>query len=167
MNSYEKFCYNSWRNFDSVRRIKKKEFPMTRINLIDPVLLCNQHLMAEYRELIRIPNSIVSGRMKSKYADQPKSYVLGSGHVKFFVDKMKWLHDRHRLLYAELRHREFNVQEILWDGIVDDLVEKKIWNDWSPSNSEIELNISRILVRMPENAKWTNRKIEDVLAISA
>lgn len=136
---------------------------MTRINLIDPALLCNQHLMAEYRELIRIPNSVVAGRMKSKYDDMPSRYVLGSGHVKFFVNKMKWLHNRHRILFEELKHRDFNVQEISWDSIIPSLQDMHLWNDWCPSDSEIELNISRILVRMPANARWANRHIYDIL----
>ena len=31
---------------------------MTRINLIPPKELCDQHLLAEFRELTRIPNAV-------------------------------------------------------------------------------------------------------------
>lgn len=59
---------------------------MTRINLVHPSRLCDQHLLAELRELPRIPNGVLSGRLKRHYDDAPEHYVLGYGHVKFFVN---------------------------------------------------------------------------------
>jgi len=35
---------------------------MTRINLVPPQELCDQHLLAEHRELTRIPNAVARGR---------------------------------------------------------------------------------------------------------
>jgi len=35
---------------------------MTRINLVPPEELCDQHLLAELRELPRIPNAVLKGR---------------------------------------------------------------------------------------------------------
>ena len=34
---------------------------MTRINLVPPAELCDQHLLAEHRELTRIPNAVARG----------------------------------------------------------------------------------------------------------
>ena len=35
---------------------------MTRINLVPPTELCDQHLLAEHRELTRIPNAVAKGK---------------------------------------------------------------------------------------------------------
>ena len=87
---------------------------MTRINLIHPSELCDKHLMAEMHEIMRIPNAVYKGKMQTDYPDAPKVYTLGAGHVKFFVNKLQFLHKRHQELYNELLYREFNVTEIDW-----------------------------------------------------
>ena len=60
---------------------------MTRINLVPPEELCDQHLLAEHRELTRIPNAVAKGKYHLK--GQPAEYKLGEGHVRFFFNK--WL----------------------------------------------------------------------------
>lgn len=37
---------------------------MTRINVVPPSELCDQHLLAEFRELTRIPNGVLYGKFK-------------------------------------------------------------------------------------------------------
>lgn len=54
---------------------------MTRINLVPPEELCDQHLLAEHRELTRIPNAVAKGKYHLK--GQPAEYKLGEGHVRF------------------------------------------------------------------------------------
>ena len=54
---------------------------MTRINLVPPAELCDQHLLAEHRELTRIPNAVAKGKYHLK--GQPTEYKLGEGHVRF------------------------------------------------------------------------------------
>ena len=76
---------------------------MTRINLIDPSLLHNKHLLAEHREIKRIPNVILKGKYSLKGA--PSEYVLGTGHVKFFYDKILFLYERYIKLYYECNER--------------------------------------------------------------
>lgn len=56
---------------------------MTRINLIAPAELCDQHLLAEHRELTRIPNAVA--KRKFSLLGQPEDYKLGTGHVRFFL----------------------------------------------------------------------------------
>ena len=48
---------------------------MTRINLVPPAELCDQHLLAEHRELTRIPNAVAKGKYHLK--GQPAEYKLG------------------------------------------------------------------------------------------
>ena len=81
---------------------------MTRINVgIHPEELPDKLLLAEHREITRIPNNIKNG--KSVIKDIPKKFTLGKGHVKFFYDKVKYLYNRYILLYNECIRREFNI----------------------------------------------------------
>ena len=65
---------------------------MTRINLVEPKELSTKHLVAEYREITRLPSNLkLALNRKSKafsMTEIPSEYVLGKGHVKFFFDKM-------------------------------------------------------------------------------
>lgn len=82
---------------------------MTRINLIDPKFLCDQHLLAEHRELTRIPNSILSGKYSLEGKHIPTQYVLGAGHVTFFFNKIDFLFERYLQLHQECLNRNFAV----------------------------------------------------------
>jgi hypothetical protein len=82
---------------------------MTRINAgIEPADLVDQHLTAEYREIIRIPNVLnktSKDKIKSSLKKQPTEFKLGTGHVLFFYTRIKYLHDRFISLKAEMDHR--------------------------------------------------------------
>lgn len=83
---------------------------MTRINAhIKPSVLCDQHLLAEHREIKRIPNTIRSG--KAKLTGIPKTFSLGKGHVKFFYNKLSYLQNRYADLHQECIRRGFNVTD--------------------------------------------------------
>ena len=76
---------------------------MTRINCAIPVrCLTNEHLLAEHREIKRLPKclekSIISGSIK----DIPKEFCLGTGHILFFLDKMTFIKERYKEIYNEL-----------------------------------------------------------------
>ena len=74
---------------------------MTRINLVPPAELCDQHLLAEHRELTRIPNAVAKGKYHLK--GQPAEYKLGEGHVRFFFNKLAFLKKRYDALHAECK----------------------------------------------------------------
>ena len=81
---------------------------MTRINCaIRPSELSNKHLLAEHREIKRIPNCIKSGRYNLK--DIPENFTLGKGHVKFFYNKLLYLQKRYLDIYQECINRGFNI----------------------------------------------------------
>jgi hypothetical protein len=83
---------------------------MTRINVgVEPAELTNKHLIAEHREIKRIPNCIKKGRYSLK--GKPDKFTLGTGHVKFFYDKLEYLHNRYINLYFECLNRGFNVSD--------------------------------------------------------
>ena len=127
---------------------------MTRINVVPVEQLCDQHLLAEHRELTRIPNNIVNGKAIVK--DIPPAYTLGTGHVKFFYDKLWWLNERYCDLQIECEHRGFNVKYI-WPSEVDRYF-PDTWGDFDVTQQATELNKQRIIERMPAKARWTNRE---------
>lgn len=116
---------------------------MTRINAgIPPKQLSRQHLIAEHREIVRIPNTIKSGKAVVK--DIPEKFTLGKGHVKFFYDKLKYLHHRYEALYNECTARGYNMTYFgdAFSGLPPDL-----YNDYRPTKAAIDLIKERIKER--------------------
>ena len=96
---------------------------MTRINVgVPPAELVNQHLIAEHREIKRIPNCIAKGKYNMEGI--PEKFKLGTGHVKFFYNKLLYLRNRYVSLYNECIKRGFNVQNYIdaWDNIPQELM---------------------------------------------
>jgi len=122
---------------------------MTRINVaIKPIELTDKHLMAEHREIKRIPNCIAKGRYNMK--GQPSEFTLGTGHVKFFYDKLGYLKTRYESLYAECIKRGFNVQYYgdAWSNIPNNLM-----GDYTPTNRDREIILERINERLSKTKK--------------
>ena len=130
---------------------------MTRINVVPVAELCDQHLLAEHRELTRIPNCILSGKLKLHYDDRPSRYTLGEGHVKFFTNKLQWLWMRYTNLTNECRLRGFNVSNI-WptNGHIGG-DEQVIYR---PTDIDKALNRLRIKDRWPKNARYYGKPVE-------
>ena len=108
---------------------------MTRINIgIPPAELVNKHLIAEHREIKRIPNCIAKG--KYNMDGIPKRFKLGTGHVKFFYNKLLYLKNRYISLYNECIKRGFNVQNYInaWDN-----VPKELMNDYKVKANDIRI----------------------------
>jgi hypothetical protein len=123
---------------------------MTRINCgIPPKQLCRQHLLAEAREIKRIPNAITKG--KFTLDGQPSKFTLGTGHVKFFYTRLGYLKNRYEDIYAECLIRGYNVTYFgdAWDGVPNHLM-----GDYTPTNEDREIVLARInerLTQMVEN----------------
>jgi len=117
---------------------------MTRISAtIMPAELCDQMLIAEHREIVRIPNTIKSG--KAKVENIPTSFRLGTGHVKFFYNKLAYLHARYHKLYNECVLRGFNVSNF-HEAFND--VPLELYNNWVPDNKVRPLLVDRINDRL-------------------
>ena len=113
---------------------------MTRINVgILPKELSDKHLIAEHREIKRIPNCIAKG--KYNMDGIPKRFKLGTGHVKFFYNKLLYLKNRYIKLYEECINRGFNVQNYIgaWDN-----VPKELMNDYKVRANDIRIIRERI-----------------------
>src|ERR1700740_2500206 len=116
---------------------------MTRINAgIPPKKLSRQHLIAEHREIVRIPNTIKSGKAAVK--DIPEHFTLGKGHVKFFYDKLKYLHNRYEQLYKECTARGYNMT--YFGGAFNDLP-PELFKDYKPTKQAIAIVRERIKER--------------------
>lgn len=82
---------------------------MTRVNVgIRASRLPGKLLLAEHREITRIPNAVREGRAKSP---PPEAFSLGRGHVRFFYDKLGYLAERYAELLAECRARGYDVMD--------------------------------------------------------
>ena len=123
---------------------------MTRINLVPPEELCDQHLLAEHRELTRIPNAVAKGKFHLK--GQSTEYKLGEGHVRFFFNKLAFLKKRYDALHAECKARGFNVQYIWNETLPDD---PSLWLDYEATEAALQINRERIQERMPLKARFT------------
>lgn len=126
---------------------------MTRINVVPVINLCDQHLLAEHREITRIPSCLYKGKLKYEYADRSPTYILGPGHVKFFTNKLGWLLKRYNELGDECARRGFKVTRREWARPLMALGFK--FENWSPTTKDIELNQIRINYKMPKSPRYT------------
>ena len=85
---------------------------MTRINLVPPQELMDQHLFAEFREIKMVPKSlarsIAARGVQGVLKHIPPAFTLNTGHVSFFYDKGAYLVERYALLRQELERRGIN-----------------------------------------------------------
>ena len=117
---------------------------MTRINVgVHPSELNDLMLRAEHREIKRIPNVIKSGRFSM--TGQPTEFKLGTGHVKFFYDKILYLKKRYESLYMECTRRGFNMT---YFGSCFDDIPDTYMGDYQPSPIDRKIILDRISVRL-------------------
>lgn len=119
---------------------------MTRINVIDPALLSDKHLGAEYRELPRIFGLVRKAVERGENPIDPRNprqYRLGPGHVRFFYPRLGYLISRYLRLCDECRSRGRLVRY----GDPSPLVEgipAEWFGQWTPDDTAQRLNIERI-----------------------
>ena len=129
---------------------------MTRINIVPPEELADQHLMAEYREIFMVGSSLqrsMTGKnWETKKQQLPKVYTLNKGHVSFFYNKGKYLAKRYLELRKELLLRGYDI-----DLTRDFKVEQwpaELYNDWTPTVEEQAIARSRIAYRFSQKSDW-------------
>ncbi len=136
---------------------------MTRINLVPPEELTDQHLFAEFREIKMVAKSLrrsIASAVKKYGADWEKhilskiskQYTLNTGHVTFFYDKGTFLKKRFGLLCKELDKRgvNYNKQSTFDESDVYKEL-PNLWNkDYNPTPLEINISNDRIVTRIFE-----------------
>lgn len=111
---------------------------MTRVNVgIHPQRIPNALLLAEHREITRIPNAIRRG---ASTTNLPTEFRLGKGHVRFFYDKLGYIQRRYLQLYRECRKRGYNVADKreAFDGLPPAL-----FGDYKPTRDDIAVILHR------------------------
>jgi len=119
---------------------------MTRINCIPVQELTNKHLMAEYYELPRVFTLAQAAFNRDDIKNIPCEYTLGKGHVRFFYDKIGFLHDRYNDLYIELVNRNYKLNTYKFNQIIKTvlLLPNSLYNDWTPTKDAQTINRKRI-----------------------
>jgi len=117
---------------------------MTRISVgVRAIELCDAHLIKERIELLRIPNTIKNGKAVVK--DIPRKFTLGTGHVKFFYDKLGYLHHRYLELTAECIQRDFNITDFS-DSFVG--LPSNLFNDYEEKDIDRKIVVERVNERL-------------------
>lgn len=118
---------------------------MTRINCAIPVgELSDKHLLAEHREIKRVPNCIKSGRYNM--IGIPDKFTLGKGHVRFFYNKLKYLHNRYLQIYNEAINRGFNVTNF---NKAFECLPDHLYNDYQETDDDYQILIERLKSKDP------------------
>lgn len=127
---------------------------MVRVNLIDPVFLADQHLVAEYDEILMLLGYV---RKFPQDVDIPPRYLLGPGHIKFFKNKLLYLKNRHEKLKQEMKKRGFNpTKKISLSEFPENLI-----NDYTPTARDIKIIKKRIrqkIILKPDYYRYYSEK---------
>lgn len=127
---------------------------MVRINLIGPERLADQHLIAEYNEMLMLLGYV---RKHPEPIGIPERYTLGKGHIKFFKDKLLYIKKRHELIKTEMKKRDFQANKTI--GL--DEFNKDLANDWRPDHNDIRIITSRLIEKLnlkPDYYNYYGRK---------
>jgi deoxyribonuclease (pyrimidine dimer) len=125
---------------------------MVRINFISPKLLSDQHLIAEYNEILMLLGYI---KKYPSLENIPKEYCLGKGHIRFFKNKLCYLKSRHESIKAEMRSRGFSPKKSLTISAFG----KLYLNDWKPRKKDIMIIKNRLASKIkPDFRYYSERK---------
>lgn len=137
---------------------------MTRINLgISVKSLTDQHLLAEHREIKRL--CTLYRNWDKNQASVPVQFSLGTGHMKFFLDKGLYTYERYRMLHTECLERRFSVEDYRGNW---GIYQKQHYNDYHAIPEETELLVERISERIlasKQTPRYYGENIEKSFAI--
>ena len=138
---------------------------MTRISAgIRAKELCDAHVIKERIEVLRVPNNIKNGIAVINFNKIPKEFKLGTGHVKFFENKLKYVFNRYNELTEEVKRRGFVVTDYssAFDGLP-----KELWNDYIEQPNDRVIVRERIIERLNtmKNIKYysTDCSVEELI----
>ncbi|PIN85176.1 MAG: endonuclease V [Candidatus Diapherotrites archaeon CG11_big_fil_rev_8_21_14_0_20_37_9] len=111
---------------------------MVRVNLIDPSALTDQHIIAEYNEILMLCTYLKNAKQETKI---PEKFTLGKGHMKFFLNKATYLKKRHDNLKKEMKKRGFKQEKKI------NLKYFKKFNlgNWQPEKEDLQI-IKKIII---------------------
>lgn len=154
---------------------------MTRINLVPPSELMDQHLFAEFREIKMVPKSLrrsleaahkrahkgkaypiapaepySQNVLRDVWSHIPKAYTLNTGHVSFFYDKGVYLFRRYEALRIELNKRgiKFNKEALLDPDNIFMSLDHNFNNDYTPTAEALAIVRQRIAEKIAIKPNW-------------
>ena len=117
--------------------------------MVPPTELTTKHLVAEYREITRLPKNLQKSLSRSNpfsFKEISPVYTLGTGHVKFFYDKMYFLQKRFESLVAEMLNRGYN--PTYRDSSIFQSCDAVFYGDYEPTEEALRINRERINERL-------------------
>lgn len=126
---------------------------MVRINIIPVEELTDQHLRAEYVEILMLCQGLKrtlnskNGFVKERV---PERYTLNTGHMYFFYNKGKYLRKRFLLVKREMVARGFNPVKTFPRSVWTN----NLWKDWKPNKGDFEIIKERIKQKIALKPKW-------------
>lgn len=117
---------------------------MVRVNLVNPIILTDEHLIAENVELRMLLTFI----KKYPVGNVPKKFTLNKGHMSFFRDKGVYVLKRIISIEKEMKNRGFKVNKPI--KVFEELKKLPINNckDYDPTIKDKMLVINRIKERI-------------------
>jgi len=125
---------------------------VVRVNLIKPFNLADQHLIAEYAEILMLMAYIRAhpGEDDVREDDIPVRSTMGKGHMRFFKDKALYLKKRHEELKKEMRKRGFVPKRSL--SLAG--MKKSLLNDWKPNPQDLQIIKKRLIQKLKMEPEW-------------
>lgn len=114
---------------------------MVRVNILNPKYLADQHLVAEYLEILML---VGYARKNPGEEGIPKEYCLGKGHILFFKNKLMYLKERHEIIKEEMKKRGFKTNVEI--NILD--IDKGLYRNWEPSIKDKEIIKRRLIEKI-------------------
>ena len=127
---------------------------MTRINVINPSELLDQHLMIEYIEMQHISMYLQKSLNKesgSNLDEILKYLTLHKWRIKFFYNKGLYLAKRFKNIKIELHKRNFLIQNKQFKL---DPFSAEYKNDWISSSNNIKIIMMRINEKLKLKESW-------------
>ena len=121
---------------------------MVRVNIINPKYLTDQHLIAEYNEILMLIGYV---KKYPSLENIPENYCLGKGHIKFFKNKLLYIKKRHELIKEEMKKRGFKTNKTLRISEF----KAKLKNDWKPNKKDKKIIKKRLIEKIKKKPKWS------------
>lgn len=132
---------------------------MTRINLVEPSELSDQHLFAEFREIKMVPKalarSLKARGLSGVICSVPSEFTLNKGHVTFFYDKGEYLRSRYDKLKEELELRQINYNKLSQfdpDNVYG--LHPELNRDYNPTSAALKIIRERIAQKIAMKPDW-------------
>jgi len=131
---------------------------------VNPSFLVDQHLIAEYVELMMLIGSLQYNNWSIK-SEIPMNFTLGTGHMNFLKKRLKYIQKRHNEVKKEMIFRGFKCDLLTID--LND-IPKDFCLDWTPSLKDSMIIRDRLLWKLnpkrhlPSFWRYYRKKLTDV-----